>query len=377
MLGQSRFLIGLMGETPAVIKAQVDLWDQSTVAQAAWGQATSKSSIVRQADAAFRERIADPIGQRVQGKLKDFMPETFGNNSGEADEDTHPSDYHIMKFCRLASHARISISSPTELIQLHDIGLEIERDAIKSLRETDKRSLAARFRGQPNKGFEGTSIDDLVRYVVQKTFQALDDEFQKKPAEEKEKIAQTIADSLRDLPPEEQDRIRQSAGLHDLTAETLRQTGALATLGFGVSSLVGIVGFSAYTTLTSLIAAVTGLVGITLPFSAYTTAASTLAMIANPLVFVPAVVGLGSVLMSKANRSIRGTLYPVFIASAVIAESASSESHAALDTFEERISDLVQKINTGNGATLLSLVKRFPNLGAPRLSTRIASYVAT
>ncbi len=377
MLGKSRFLLGLTGETSEALKAQVELWDQSNVAQAAWGQVTSRSSFVRQADAAFKEHVGKPIGQKVNQTLQQYLPETFGADQNQAPEKFDRLDYQIMKFCRLAGHAHLPLQLAPDLIQLHDFGLEVERDAVRTLRETDNRGIRARLRREARTGFEGSSIDDLVRYVIQQTFQLLDEEFQKKSSVEQERIAQEIADALRNLPPEEQERVRRAAGLPDLTAETLRQTGMLASLGVGVSGLVGFAGFSAYTTLTSVVAAVVGLVGIHLSFSTYMALTSLMAGLANPMFFIPVVAGGGAWMTSKANRSIRSTLYPILVANSVLAASTEQDQESSIANIEARVASLVQKITYATGSQLISLVRHFPGLGSPPLSAKLAKYVTT
>jgi hypothetical protein len=281
-----------------------------------------------------------------------------------------------MKFCRLAGHARLSLQNPPDLVQIHDFGLEIERDAVRTLRSIDNRGVRARFRREAKTGFEGSTIDDMVRYVIQRTFQVLDEEFQKKSPAEQEKIAEEIANALHDLPPAEQERVRQAAGLPDLTAETLKQTAVLASLGFGVSGLVGFAGFSAYTTLTSLVFSVTSFIGITLPFSSYMALTSLVAGIANPFIFIPAIAGGGAWMTSKANRSIRGTLYPILVTNSILASSTENDQDSATSDFESRIGELIYEINNSNGSHLISLIRQFPGLGSPPLSAKLAKHVA-
>lgn len=377
MLGKSRFLTGLLGETPDAVKAQVDLWDQSNIGQAAWSQATSRSSFVRQADAAFKEHVGRPIGQKVNEKLQQYLPETFGDKHQSSINEFHRYDHHIMKLCRLVGHANLSLQNPPDLVQIHDFGLEIERDAVRTLRSIDNRGVRARLRREAKTGFEGSSIDDMVRYVIQRTFQVLDEEFQKKSLAEQEKIAEEIAEALHDLPPAEQERVRQAAGLPDLTAETLKQTAVLASVGLGVSSLVGFAGFSAYTTLTSLVASVTGFIGITLPFSGYMALTSLMAGITNPLFFIPAIAGGGAWMMSKANRSIRDTLYPILVTNSILASSTEKNQDSNISDFELRIGELIHEINNSTGSHLISLIRQFPGLGSPPLSAKLAKHVAT
>jgi hypothetical protein len=259
---------------------------------------------------------------------------------------------------------------------LQDLGLQLERSAIQALLQADDRTLIAKLRRTPREGFKGSTTDDLVRFVVAKTFDQLDDEFETKSPSEQEEIAGRISLALRDLPPEEQERIRRAARLPDLTAETLRQTGRFASLGVGLSSLVGVAGFTAYTTLTSVVAAVTGLVGVHLSFGAYMALTSGLAGITNPLLFIPMLAGGATLMTKKANRSIRSVLFPTLVATSIMSFDETNDQRVNLEDFAARIRDIIMQIEGGSGPNAAQMVARFPSLGRPAMSVRMASHVA-
>jgi hypothetical protein len=374
MLGTSRLLLGLLRETPEAVAAQVDLWDRSNVIQAAWEQASTRSETARDAGVAFREVIGKPLLNKLRVGLASKAPPL----AASALADTrHSLDPYIRKFSMLANHARMRIKDEPDTTRLHDLGLSIEQDAVNTLREADNRSLTERLRGTPRSGFSGNSVDDLVRYIIQQTFKNLDAEFRQKSPDEQAEIAARIAAALRDLPPDEQERIRQAARLPDLTEETLRQAGVLASLGLGVSGLVGIAGFSAYTTLVSVVAGITGLVGIHLSFGVYTALTAGLAGLANPLFFVPAVLGGGAWLTNRANRSIRSMLYPTLVASSVMAHTAAEVPSQDVQELVRRIAELLPVIDSANDIRAAGLLHRFPELGNPPPFARLASHVAT
>ena len=374
MLGRSQLLLGLLSETADALDAQVQLWDRSTVLRAGWDQA-AKNKTIRDAGAFFRERVANPVSQQVQATVSELAPQWSRARAEQAGPGPHPLDRHIMKFCRLLSHAGLRLDGPPDAASLHDLCLEVERHAVRTLAEADNRSLAARIKREPRTGFDGKTTDDMVRYVIQRTFEHLDAEFRTKTPAEQEEIAARISAALRDLPPEEQERIRKTARLPDLTAETLRQTGRFASLGIGLSGMVGLAGFTAFTTLTSVVAAVTGLVGIHLSFGTYMVLTSSLAGLANPLFFIPMLAGGATWMAGKANRSIRGVLYPTFIATSVMSHAASDEADLPVTAFADRVRDLVCEIGTRSDQHVAPLVMRFPGLGHPSVVARLASHV--
>ena len=377
MFGSSRFLLGLLHETPEAVAAQAQLWQDSDVVTAAWQQAASRSDLVRNAGAAFARTVVQPVSQRVQEKLSEVLPEHFAGAGMPDTHRPHGLDAHVAKLCLLMRHADLTLDEPPTAASLHDLGLELEREAIRILRETDNRSVVARLRGAKRAGFEGTTIDDVARHVVQQTFQAMDAEFRAKSPAEQAEMAARIATALRDLPPDEQRRIMQAAGLPDLTAATLMRVGGLASLGFGVSSLVSVAGFSAYTTLSSVMATVTGLVGVHLSFHTYMALTSLMAGFANPLIFLPLLAGGGAWMRAKANRSVRGMLFPTLVATSVLADTTGAASPGfGVADIARRLSVLIDEIDGATGARRSHLVRRYPGLGSPSRATRVASHVA-
>lgn len=124
-----------------------------------------------------------------------------------------------------------------------------------------------------------------------------------------------------------------------------------------------------------MVAGITSLIGIHLSFYTYTVLTSMMAGLANPLFFVPVIAGGGAWMASKANRSIRGTLYPTLVAMSVLAHAANEDRERSVAAFRERLAALVTDINSATGARQVSLVRRFPGLGNPPRSARIARHV--
>ena len=100
VLGSSRFLLGLLHETPQAVAAQLQLWQDSDVVNAAWQQAASRSNLVRNAGAAIAKHVAQPVSQRVHDKLGEMLPGHFGADTLPADSP-HALDAHIGKLDRV------------------------------------------------------------------------------------------------------------------------------------------------------------------------------------------------------------------------------------------------------------------------------------
>jgi hypothetical protein len=294
---------------------------------------------VKRASGFLSEHVGDTAKQ-IGNKLTETLPDLVTN---QMVPEEHPLDPFVRKLCRLADHARIKLDEPLAPAVLHDICLRIERDGVKTLKSADNRTILKRIQeripmlGAPPKKFEGESIDDLVRYVIRRTFEQLDQTYHTKSPEEQEQIAVQIADALSKLPEEEQERIVKATGLKDLTKETLVATGSIASVGVGLSALVGVAGFASYTTLTSVVAAVTGLVGIHLSFGTYMLLTSSLAGLTNPVLLVGVLASGGFFLTKNANHSVRSLLYPTLIATSVMSYAGSEGSEQDLQPLISRI----------------------------------------
>jgi hypothetical protein len=378
MFGKSRLLVGLLSENAEAVTSQTTLWDRSNVWQATWDQA-AKTKVVKRASSFLTERVGDTAKQ-IGNKISESLPDWVTNQSAP---EEHPLDPFVRKLCRLADHARVKLDEPLAPALLHDICLRIERDGVNTLKSADNRTILKRIQeripmlGAPPKKFEGESIDDLVRYVISRTFEQLDQTYHTKTPEEQEQIAVQIADALSKLPEEEQERIVKATGLTDLTKETLVATGSIASVGVGLSALVGVAGFASYTTLTSVVAAVTGLVGIHLSFGTYVYLTSYLALGTNPVFFMTALAGGGFFLTKNANHSVRSLLYPTLIATSVMSYVGSEGSEPDLHPLISRIDELKAKISVSDGADAARLVSRFPGLGQPSRLARLMSNVVS
>lgn len=87
---------------------------------------------------------------------------------------------------------------------------------------------------------------------------------------------------------------------------------------------VGIAGFAAYTTLSTVIATAAGFVGLTLPFAVYVYASSAFALMSNPIILGAATLLGGGFTMSRANHQMRDRLMPMMIATSVLASTSGA-----------------------------------------------------
>lgn len=153
----------------------------------------------------------------------------------------------------------------------------------------------------------------LIQYQMQKLFSAFHEKFRELSEEQSTDFTEKIKKLLTDLPLEKQHLLKYKLGIDELTNEAIRSV--ILTQGSVVvlSVIVEVAGFSAYTTLTTAIAATMALVGVTLPFGAYTFATTLFSMIINPFILIPLALGGGGLLLKHQNKSLKKKLLPVGI----------------------------------------------------------------
>ncbi len=331
---RSLLLEGILAENPEAARAQVWTFDHATVAR------EISRRVLRLAEQASQklpliDPLIDPLVGSLAGSFSQYAPSDSIRHARDDDLilPIGPPDWPAAKLGRILKHFHLAfVEAPSEA-ELLDLCLEAETRAVALLTrlaasDRPKNGLLTRFiRSTRPKGkidpFQGGSVLDLSRYVLRRTFEELNDGFERKTPEEQERIAADIAHLLAELPTDLQQRIRRQAGLSDLSAAAVKQTGKIAAIGGALVGTVGITGFAAYTTVTSVIASATGLVGLTLPFAVYIHATAALALLSNPLVLGAATLMGGHFALARANRQIRDQLVPIMVATAVMASTTS------------------------------------------------------
>lgn len=288
----SKLLNGINVENAEAVRGQVWAYDHATVL----------SEVSRRVLRGQAEAPSDPI------------------RHGRDDGLLIPLDadgWRAAKLARVLKHFALRFEAAPTRAELLDLCLEAEEKAVTLLAKLQGPGKA----GKGHIPFQGRDVMQLAHYVLRRLFEDLDNGFGKKAPEEQERIAAEIARALSELPENVRERIRAEAGLADLSTGALKRTGAIAAVGGAMVGAVGMAGFAAYTTLTSTIAVVAGLFGVTLPFAVYVKATSTLAFAANPILTGPLAIVAGGALVVRANRQMRDRLLPVFVTTAVLAET--------------------------------------------------------
>lgn len=150
----------------------------------------------------------------------------------------------------------------------------------------------------------------LVLYQMRKIFQSFDAQMNNLSEADTERLVEQIDDYIQALPEEKQQKIKERLNIDDLTNKTLNQI--LLTQGTTVliTIIVEVAGFTAFTTLTSVIAATAGFFGLTLPFGAYVFATSALSILTGPIGIALIALGGGAIL-NYQNKKVRKSMIPI------------------------------------------------------------------
>ncbi|MCM3721195.1 hypothetical protein [Solibacillus isronensis] len=150
----------------------------------------------------------------------------------------------------------------------------------------------------------------LVKYQMHKVFQSFDESLKEMSPEQTDDFVEQIEQFIASLPEQKQREIKEKLQLDELTSKTVKQLvlsqGSVVVLAI----IVEVAGFTAFTTLTSTMAALFGLVGITLPFGAYIFATSALSILTGPI-GIAAIMAGGGYLLKKQNDKMKLSFVPI------------------------------------------------------------------
>ena len=187
-----------------------------------------------------------------------------------------------------------------------DNGGEILARCLAVLRETEK-------------DFSGTDLQDMVRFLMNKMFGEIGKRFESLNNDKQQEVVDAVRKFIDELPEAQREMLRKETGADQITDSYIRKAIVSGTLSTAFAAAVSVGGFAFYTGAVSLLATLAGLVGLTLPFSVYIGLTSTIAVISNPLFFVPVVAGGGWWLYSYQNHKMRRRLAPLVVAQSVLA----------------------------------------------------------
>jgi hypothetical protein len=180
---------------------------------------------------------------------------------------------------------------------------------------------------------EDNSIKKMMLWQLEQMLQKLDKDLAKASSvddSKKNDFRNSVFDYVDSLPIEQKKEIYEKLGLKDHSEKGFNLL-LSSSPGLVFSTIVQVLGFTAYTTLSSSVAAFAGLFGLTLPFGFYTGMSTFVAFATGPLaIFALAASGW---MMFRNNEKVKKELIPIIIMQ-IAAPAFFGEKQDQLDSFE-------------------------------------------
>ena len=301
----SKFSRGLIAADSNSLRTQVAMWEDMKLWRLLWKKARGSLS------------DTDLVQQELNEKA-DWL--------GRFDDD----QIRVMLLTRIGDHLDINLPQEMTAGDIDDIGSKIEEETIELLRENDD-------------DFGGDTTSEMAQHVMQELFKDLTDRFEEQDEETRGEIVSAILKEIESMPKEERERLRNELDVDELSREAIRKAIVSGSLGTAFASVVQVAGFGAYMAAVKALAAAAGLVGITVPFSVYATLTSAIAVAANPLFVVPALLGGGWLLTRYTNNKMRNNLLPVLVTQSTVQAAVNDYSSSNLASFVESYDDILRR----------------------------------
>ena len=283
----SLLLKGLVNQEVKTTTTQIALWEGIGI----WSIAYKKLR--------YKKRAIEKINTDIEQKSK-ILNKVYGNEP-------------LKLSARLQKHLFSQLKLETEDIstirELDELCISVENEAIELEKKLSKGE------------FKGDSIDDLIKYTIQKMFNDLSKNFTKKSSEEQDNIVKEIMEVLREMPDDHKEKLQHELKVEELSEKAIKKAITTGGLGIAFAALVEIAGFSAYMFATKTLAAITGIIGLTLPFSIYATITSFMAFLANPIVLIMLFTGFLRFITKTSKRKIRNAYIPTLVSQIAISST--------------------------------------------------------
>lgn len=160
---------------------------------------------------------------------------------------------------------------------------------------------------------EFTKLEAMVNWQMNQIFKEMDMKLRKLSDKEQDDFAATVMGYVFSLPKAHQEKIKEKLEVQELSNTVIKRVVAQSGASVLFAAIVEASGFAFYTTATTELAGVMGLIGVTLPFGAYTGLGSMIAFLANPLIMLPLLLGGGVLMVNHQNKSLRKRLVPIVL----------------------------------------------------------------
>ncbi|WP_206881522.1 hypothetical protein [Alicyclobacillus mali (ex Roth et al. 2021)] len=171
---------------------------------------------------------------------------------------------------------------------------------------------------EQDKTFKGVTLDEFMHHQVDAFFEKMDAEFQRNP----DVVTANLLEAIPHLPPEMIQEIKTSLKIDEFSSEVLRRVMSTGGSALLFSGAVEVAGFSFYTTASTLLAWMSGLFGVTLPFSAYIGLSTSIAFLSGPI-FLAILAAMGGVYVWYGNSTHQKRLLPGLVTQIILCRNAN------------------------------------------------------
>jgi hypothetical protein len=268
------------------------------------------------------------LAKLLKSKATDLFSDQKGEFNRVVDEAAHAlmSESHGQLVLRM-------VGSLNSILGIPPRRYAVPRDIEDNFQEILARCLAVLRDAEPD--FSGTDLQDMLRFLMNKMFGEIGKRFESLSTDKQQQVVDAVRKFIDELPEAQREKLRKEIGADQITDSYIRKAIVSGTLSTALAAAVSVGGFAFYTGAVSLLATLAGLVGLTLPFSVYVGLTSTIAVISNPLFFIPVLAGGGMWFYKKQNQKMRRRLAPLVLAQSALAYLAGRAN--AADHVEEAL----------------------------------------
>jgi hypothetical protein len=358
---QSQLLTGLLSENEDTLRQHVKLWDDSDVWTTLGRLAQNKA--VQYLPEELPRVDLDVSGnddskvaafrRLAQSKIDQYLPDNklprCDNGPWDELSEALLQDFQLMKLSRLLSAAKVSFPrNPTRHV-LHEKCLEVEQRAISDLAKDDEN-------------FKGATTSELTAFIMNKMFSEFTEKFHDAPQDQQEDIAEQLLDAVDQLDDADRQRFLDELGVEELSKVQLKKLIASGAFASAFAASVSVAGFTAYLAVTTALAAVSALIGITFPFIVYIYATAAMAFLTDPIVLITGGAGLTAWLTSRSNKTILRRLLPTVVAFSTISSADASDAETSLNQLVRHISCRQNELGSAEKKHANTLRKCFPGI---------------
>ncbi len=290
---QSMLIDGLLKQESATTASQLALWQSFNIWKVAFRHI--RTALVDE------QRVNSLLSNETHNLLIDY-----GDIPGALQADLLIS---------IAKHLGIEYRNTTNKQSLDQLGQNIELHTIQLVQKSSK--------GQ----FKGNSTPELIRYNLQTMFDTTAEGFNSKSPEEQKEITRQIITLIKSMPDNQKELVLSKLRINKLSHNSIGRIIAAGGLGTAFVAVVDAAGFSAYIFAVKALSAVSGAIGLTLPFTAYTGLTSFIALFANPIIVIPGSISLGYILTKRGNKLIRNAYLPTLVSQIAVYSTLDSTAN--------------------------------------------------